>query len=87
MIVNEEVSLQAACDWLEYTTDRSISTPGLKKHIDKKYGTRNEDWEINPHLYLQDDEGNFVLKDGTPRKKQVDHKPQPRKLSKLLVLP
>tara|TARA_R100000231_G_scaffold39943_1_gene34731 strand:- start:1283 stop:1576 length:294 start_codon:yes stop_codon:yes gene_type:complete len=42
MIVNEEVSLQAACDWLEYTTDRSISTPGLKKHIDKKYGTRNE---------------------------------------------
>jgi len=42
MIVNEEVSLQAACDWLEYTTDRSISTPGLKKHIDKKYGKRNE---------------------------------------------
>ena len=29
-----------------------------------------KDWEINPHLYLQDDEGNFVLKkDGTPRKK------------------
>ena len=30
MIVNEEVSLQAACDWLEYKTGRSISTPGLK---------------------------------------------------------
>ena len=29
-----------------------------------------KDWEKNPHLYLQDDEGNFVLKkDGTPRKK------------------
>ena len=42
MIVNEEVSLQAACDWLEYKTGRSISTPGLKKHIDKKYGTRSE---------------------------------------------
>ena len=42
MIVNEEVSLQAACDWLEYATDRRISTPGLKKHIDKKYGKRNE---------------------------------------------
>ena len=28
-----------------------------------------KDWEENPHLYLQDDEGNFVLKkDGTPRK-------------------
>jgi hypothetical protein len=28
------------------------------------------DWETNPHLYLQDDEGNFVLKkDGTPKKK------------------
>ena len=24
MIVNEEVSLQAACDWLEYKTDRRI---------------------------------------------------------------
>ena len=42
MIVNEEVSLQAACDWLEYKTGRSISTPGLKKHIDKKYGLRSE---------------------------------------------
>jgi hypothetical protein len=29
-----------------------------------------KDWEINPHLYLQDSEGNFVKnKDGTPRKK------------------
>ncbi len=42
MIVNEEVSLQAACDWLEYKTDRRISTPGLKKHVDKKYGKRHE---------------------------------------------
>jgi len=42
MIVNEEVSLQTAVDWLEYETGRKISTPGLKKHIDKKYGTRTE---------------------------------------------
>ena len=42
MVVNEEISLQAACDWLEYKTDRRISTPGLKKHVDKKYGKRNE---------------------------------------------
>ena len=42
MIVNEEVSLQAACDWLEYKTDRRMSAPGLKKHIDKKYGLRSE---------------------------------------------
>ena len=42
MIVNEEISLQAGVDWLEYKTDRKISTPGLKKHIDKKYGKRNE---------------------------------------------
>ena len=42
MIVNEEVSLQAGCDWLEYKTDRKLSTPGLKKHIDKKYGLRSE---------------------------------------------
>ena len=32
--------------------------------------SEKKDWEVNPHLYLQDDEGNFVLKkDGTPRKK------------------
>jgi len=42
MIVNEEISLQAAVDWLEYKTERKISTPGLKKHIDKKYGKRHE---------------------------------------------
>jgi len=42
MIVNEEISLQAAVDWLEYKTDRKISTPGLRKHIDKKYGKRHE---------------------------------------------
>ena len=42
MIINEEVSLQTAVDWLEYETGRKISTPGLKKHIDKKYGTRTE---------------------------------------------
>ena len=41
MIVNEEISLQAGVDWLEYKTDRKISTPGLKKHIDKKYGRRS----------------------------------------------
>jgi len=29
-----------------------------------------KDWELNPNLYLQDSEGNFVKnKDGTPRKK------------------
>ena len=29
-----------------------------------------KDWEKTPHLYLQDNEGNFVLKkDGTPKKK------------------
>ena len=42
MIVNEEISLQAAVDWLEYKTERKISTPGLKKHVDKKYGKRHE---------------------------------------------
>ena len=41
MVVNEEISLQAAADWLEYKTDRKISTPGLKKRIDKKYGKRD----------------------------------------------
>jgi hypothetical protein len=36
----------------------------------KNTDSEKKDWEVNPHLYLQDDEGNFVLKkDGTPRKK------------------
>ena len=52
MIVNEEVSLQAACDWLEYKTDRRISTPGLKKHIDKKYGKRDERLGVEPTSLL-----------------------------------
>ena len=41
MIVNEEVSLQAAVDWLEFSTGRKISTPGLKTHR-QKYGPRTE---------------------------------------------
>ena len=52
MIVNEEVSLQAACDWLEYKTDRRISSPGLKKHIDKKYGKRDERLGAEPTSLL-----------------------------------
>ena len=42
MVVNEEISLQEAVDWLEYKTDRKITRVGLKKHIDKKYGKRSE---------------------------------------------
>ena len=52
MIVNEEVSLQAACDWLEYKTDRRMSAPGLKKHIDKKYGLRSERLGTEPTSLL-----------------------------------
>ena len=52
MILNEEISLQAACDWLEYKTDRRLSTPGLKKHIDKKYGKRDERLGAEPTSLL-----------------------------------
>ena len=52
MVVNEEVSLQAACDWLEYKTDRRMSAPGLKKHIDKKYGLRSERLGTEPTSLL-----------------------------------
>ena len=52
MVVNEEISLQAACDWLEYKTDRKISAPGLKKHIDKKYGLRSERLGTQPTSLL-----------------------------------
>ena len=52
MVVNEEISLQAACDWLEYKTDRRMSAPGLKKHIDKKYGLRSERLGTEPTSLL-----------------------------------
>ena len=42
MIIDDEISLQEAADWLEYKPDRSMSRAGLKKHIDKKYGKRSE---------------------------------------------
>jgi len=42
MIVKEEISLRDGCDWLENYTGRSITPMGLKKIIDKKYGTRPE---------------------------------------------
>ena len=42
MIVKEQISLRDACYWLENHTGRSISHVGLKKIIDKKYGTRQE---------------------------------------------
>ena len=52
MVVNEEISLQAACDWLEYKTGRRISSPGLKKHVDKKYGLRSERLGTEPSSLL-----------------------------------
>ena len=42
MIVNEELSLRDGCYWLEDYTGRRITPAGLKKIIDKKYGTRKE---------------------------------------------
>jgi len=42
LITAESVSLRDACDWIEYKTTRRISPAGLKKHIDKKYGKREE---------------------------------------------
>jgi len=42
MIVKEQITLRDACYWLENHTGRKISHVGLKKIIDKKYGTRQE---------------------------------------------
>ena len=42
MIVIEEISLRDGCYWLEDYTGRKLSPAGLKKIIDKKYGTRPE---------------------------------------------
>ena len=42
LVTGESISLREACDWIEYKTERRISPAGLKKHIDKKYGKREE---------------------------------------------
>ena len=42
MIVKEQITLRDACYLLENQTGRKISHVGLKKIIDKKYGTRQE---------------------------------------------
>ena len=42
MVVKEQISLRDGCDWLENYTGRSITPMGLKKIIDRKYGTRDE---------------------------------------------
>jgi hypothetical protein len=35
-----EISLGRGVDWLEAETGKSMSRPGLKKYVDKKYGRR-----------------------------------------------
>ena len=42
LVKDESISLRDACDWIEYETHRKITHTGLKKHIDKKYGKREE---------------------------------------------
>ena len=42
LVAAESISLRDACDWIEFKTKRSITAAGLKKHIDKKYGKREQ---------------------------------------------
>ena len=42
LVAGESISLRDACDWIEFKTKRSITAAGLKKHIDKKYGKREQ---------------------------------------------
>jgi len=45
MVHGDEISLGVAVDWLEASTSRTMSRMGLKKHIDKKYDKREEDYK------------------------------------------
>ena len=45
MVHGDEISLAVAVDWLEASTNRTMSRMGLKKHIDKKYDKREEDYK------------------------------------------
>ena len=37
-VFHGEISLGIGVDWLEAETGKSMSRPGLKKYVDKKYG-------------------------------------------------
>ncbi len=37
-VYHGEISLGIGVDWLEAETGKSMSRPGLKKYVDKKYG-------------------------------------------------
>ena len=43
MVHGDEISLAVAVDWLEASTNRTMSRMGLKKHVDKKYDGRKEE--------------------------------------------
>ena len=43
MVHGDEISLAVAVDWLEASTNRTMSRMGLKKHIDKKYVKQEEE--------------------------------------------
>ena len=45
MVHGDEISLAVAVDWLEASTNRTMSRMGLKKHIDKKYVKQEEDYK------------------------------------------
>ena len=45
MVQGDEISLAVAVDWLEASTNRTMSRMGLKKHIDKKYVKQEEDYK------------------------------------------
>ena len=44
MVHDDEISLAVAVDWLEASTNRTMSRMGLKKHVDKKYDRQEEDY-------------------------------------------
>ena len=39
-VFHNEISLGVGVDWLEAETNRKMSRPGLKKHVDKIYDRR-----------------------------------------------
>ena len=41
LVIQEDLSLRAASEWFEYNTGRKMNPSGLKKHLDKKYGKRD----------------------------------------------
>ena len=51
-LIKNKLSLREACSYLKEKTNRHLSAPGLKKHMDKKYGSGEWLPKLKGEIYI-----------------------------------